>query len=116
MNTFRSLLNHDFSVDRIRRTPNGQGGWLIDYVAHGSVRGRLRPASSSESEVAALEQRDLTHVFYCEYGFDIKRGDRVTGGGLQVYVDAVREPSTSHEHLEVDCSTTQVEVNAPEGS
>lgn len=113
---FDSLLNHSYSLARIRRTPDGQGGWAIDYVPTGTVPGRLRPASASESLAAAQESRSLTHVLYVRYGTDIQRGDRVTGAGQEVYVDGVREPSTAHEHLEVDCSTSQVEVSVEDGS
>jgi SPP1 family predicted phage head-tail adaptor len=114
MTVFTSLLNHNFTVSRRRRTPDGQGGWVIDYVEMGTIRGRLRPASSSERELAAVEQRLVTHVFYCLAGEDIARGDRLTLDDLTVDVDAVREPSTAGEHYEIDCSDYQAEVSLEE--
>lgn len=113
---FHSLLNHTFAVSRIRRTPNGQGGWAVDYVANGEVLGRLRPASGAEVLAAQQEGWSLSHVLYVEGGEDIQRGDMVVGGGQTVYVAGVRDPSTAHEHLEIDCTSTQPEVSAGEGS
>lgn len=112
---FISLLNNDFTLARIQRTPNGQGGWEIAYTASGTVRGRLRPASGAEVIAAQQEGYTLSHVLYVAAGADIQRGDRVTGAGQEVYVAGVREPSTSAHHLEIDCSNTQVEVSTEEG-
>lgn len=111
---FISLLNNDFTLARIQRTPNGQGGWAASYVANGTVRGRLRPASGEEVLAAQQEGYTLSHVLYVAAGADIQRGDRVDGGGQTVYVEGVREPSTSAHHLEIDCSNGQSEVSTVE--
>lgn len=116
MSVFTSLLNNDFAISRRRRTPDGQGGWVIDYVAQGTARGRIRPASSAEREVAQREERQITHVLYVVAGTDIERGDRVTVGDLTVDVEAIREPSKAGEHYEIDCRERQVEVSTEEGS
>jgi SPP1 family predicted phage head-tail adaptor len=111
---FQSLLNNDVAIERRQRTPDGQGGWAIGYLAGDTVRGRIRPASSSEREVAQLEERQITHVLYVLAGTDIERGDRVTVGDLVVEVEAIREPSKAGEHLEIDCRERQVEVASEE--
>jgi len=116
MTVFESLLNNTFTVSRRRRTTDGQGGWVIDYVNPIQVRGRLRPASSREREVAMLEEREISHVLYVVAGTDIKRGDQVILGDLSVEVEAIREPSKAGEHLEIDCRERQPEVSAEEGS
>lgn len=115
MTVFESLLNNTFSHYRRRRTSDGQGGWSIDYPLQGTVEGRIRPASSSEREVAMAEERDISHVFYCAADEDVQRGDRLvatssSGRTLTVEVDAVREPSLAGEHLECDCQERQVEA------
>lgn len=115
MSTFTSLLNHDFTHRRRRRTPDGQGGWALDYVAMGTVRGRIRPATSLERESAMAMERIVTHVFYCVAGEGVRRGDQLeatSAGGytLIVEVDALREPSLAGEHLEFDCNEWQAEV------
>lgn len=114
MTVFESLLNNVFTVERRRRSLDGQGGWAIDYVEIDPVRGRIRPASSREREIAQQEGRDITHVLYVVAGVDVKRGDRVTVGNLSVEAEAVREPSKAGEHLEIDCLERQPEVSAEE--
>jgi SPP1 family predicted phage head-tail adaptor len=119
MSVFESLLNNDFAVSRRRRTPDGRGGWVIDYVSIGTVRGRLRPVASrsSRERVEAQQQsREITHVLYVVAGENIKRGDRVTLNSLVVDVEAVREPSRAGEHLEIDCREIQQEQTLEEGS
>ena len=116
MSVFESLLNNDFVQSRRRRTPDGQGGWAIDYVSLGAIRGRLRPASSRERTEAQQQGREITHVLYVVAGTDIKRGDRVTLNSLVVDVEAVREPSRAGEHLEIDCREIQQEQTLEDGS
>lgn len=111
MTVFESLLNNLFTVERRRRSPDGRGGWAIDYVQIDPMLGRIRPATSREREVAQLEEREITHVLYVVAGSDIARGDRVTGDGLTVDVRAIREPSRAGEHLEIDCRERQVEIS-----
>lgn len=121
MTVFTSLLITTFTHERRRRTPDGQGGWSIDYVEQGTVTGRIRPATSSERQLAMQEERQVTHVFYCQADEDVRRGDRLTAtspGGYQlvVDVDALREPSLAGEHYEFDCNERQAEESVEEGS
>jgi SPP1 family predicted phage head-tail adaptor len=111
---FESLLNHEASIARRRRSPDGQGGWAIDYAPHATARGRIRPAGSAEREAAQAEQREISHVLYVLADVDIARGDRVTVDGLTVDVVGVREPSKAGEFYQVDCLEKQVEENEPE--
>jgi head-tail adaptor len=106
---FESLLNHDYSVYRRMRLADHQGGWQLLYTDTGLVKGRLRPATSQEREVAALEERRISHVFYCDAEEDIVRGDSLIGDGVVVNVVGVREPSRAGHHLEIDCLERQAE-------
>ena len=116
MGVFSSLLNNDFTHWRRRRTADGQGGWVIDYPTSTTIRGRIRPASSREQQVAQSEEREVTHVFYCLPTDDVRRGDKlqvtspVSGYVLTAEVGALREPSMAGEHLEFDCEEIQQEV------
>lgn len=107
---FSALLNNTFTVSRRTRTSDGEGGWVIGYDAISSVAGRIRPASSTEREVASSDERVITHVLYTEIE-DIRRGDRVTCDDLVVEVVGIREPSKASHHLEIDCVERQEEVN-----
>jgi SPP1 family predicted phage head-tail adaptor len=111
MTVFESLLNNAFAIERRVRTHDGQGGWTITYQAVGTVRGRIRPASVAERDLAQAEQREVSHVLYLVDGADIERGDRVTvTGELTVAVLGIREPSLADHHLEIDCLEIQREV------
>lgn len=116
MPVFDSLLNNIFQVERRTRTSDGQGGWTIGYTSVDPVLGRIRPASSKEREVAAQEQREISHVWYTRTGKNIERGDRVTCGVLAVEVLGIREPSLANEHWEIDCLQIQIEVSGEAGS
>lgn len=130
MSVFDSLLNHTFQVARMRRSPDGQGGWSIDYVEIDPVEGRLRPASSSEREEAQRMERRITHIWYVRAGEDVARGDVVspgalvidgarvssTSGEIVVEIDAIREPSLAGHHLEIDCRERQLETSMIGGS
>lgn len=111
MGIFDGLLNHEFTISRIARIPDGQGGWVKSWVEIGTVNGRMRPASGAEREVALQEQREISHVLYTRTTADIARGDRVEGGGVSVEVLGVREPSLADHHYEIDCQLVQLEVN-----
>jgi SPP1 family predicted phage head-tail adaptor len=113
---FESLLNNWFVISRQEKMSDGQGGWLTSYVSIGIVRGRIRPASSSERQVAQENQRQITHVLYVLPKTDIARGDLVTCDGLAVDVQGVRDPSFAGHHLEVDCVETQRDVTQEAGS
>jgi SPP1 family predicted phage head-tail adaptor len=116
MSVFESLLNNTGSNSRKQRTPDGQGGWSIDYVVVGTHACRIRPATSAEKTVAQQEERKITHVLYVVAGTDIVRGDRETVQDLVVEVDGIREPSKAGEHLEIDCLERQPEQSSEEGS
>lgn len=113
---FLSLLNNVAAVLRRTRISNGQGGWIIAYTFIGTLLVRIRPASSTEQEVAQREKRQITHVLYAEYGADIFRGDKVVVGNLVVDVKGIREPSKAGHHLEIDCLEKQLEKDAEDES
>jgi len=116
MTVFASLLNNTFTVSRRARTSDGQGGHAIAYVEIGTVAGRIRPATSSEQEVADSEEQQISHVLYVDAGSDIARGDLVECGDLAVEVLGIREPSLAGKHLEIDCQERQNESTEEYGS
>ncbi len=111
-----ALYNATFTVNRPTRTPDGQGGFALGYAEAGTLRGRLRPASSSERTVARQDQAVVSHVFYCAAESDLRRGDLVSGAGQTVEVIAVREPSHAGHHWECDCREYQKEREEEAGS
>lgn len=109
MSVFHSLLNNEFGVNRKMRAPDGEGGWPEVYVDIGTILGRLRPTTAAERTTADQEQARISHVLYTEAGEDIERGDIIIGGGNTVEVLALREPSHSDHHYEIDCRESQKE-------
>lgn len=112
MRAFDALLIHPFTISRRARIDDGRGGAPVTYTEIGTERGRIRPASSEERQIAAQEGRQISHVLYLRGGADIGRGDQVEGAGLMVDVLAVREPSRAGHHLEIDCRERQSEAEA----
>ena len=95
---FRALLNNTFVVQRRTRTTDGQGGWTIGLTQVSRVSGRIRPANTKEREVAASEERELSHVLYVVSDANIARGDYVTTQGVIFEVMGIREPSLMDHH------------------
>lgn len=107
MTLIETLYISTFSRTRKSRTSNGQGGWTESYGSAASIEGRMRPATATERLMAAQRQAEISHVFYCAADEDVVRGDHLTGEGRTYEVIAVREPSHSGHHLEVECRETQ---------
>ena len=116
MRAFDALLNQSFTISRRARIDDGRGGAPVTYTEIGVEMGRIRPASSTERQVAAQEGRQISHVLYVRGGADIGRGDQVEGAGLLVDVLGVREPSRAGHHLEIDCLERQTEAEWEPGS
>jgi len=116
MSAIERLFNNTFTLYRRDRTADGQGGWSVTYASNGTAEGRIRPASSAEREVALQEQAQISHVLYVLADTDIARGDQVELGEQVWDVIAVREPSLSSVHYEVDCLETQTETTVEDGS
>lgn len=110
------LYIHVATLFRPTRTPDGQGGWSIGYAAMGTVAGRLRPATASERVAADQRQAHVSHVFYCGVDEDVRRDDLLIVEDQTVKVIAVREPSHSGHHLEIDCLEIQKGQDQEAGS
>lgn len=106
------LYNHAFTISRIQRMSDAQGGWTVGYVVVDTCQGRLRPVSTSERTVSNQEQAKVRYVLYCATTIDVRRADLVSGAGKVVEVVAVREPSLAGHHLEVDCE--EIQKSTPE--
>lgn len=118
MGVFESLLNKSFRVWSLLRESDGQGGWPESWSAGDAIEGRMRPATSKEREEAALEEREISHVFYCGADETVTRGCQLEDveDGVMFEVKGVREPSRAGHHLEIDCLELQAEVSEEAGS
>ncbi len=110
MALIESLLITTFTQTRRTRASDGQGGFTETWSeVDAALVGRMRPASAAERTVAQQAQAAISHVLYLLASETIYRGDRVTDGDRTWDVIAVREPSHSGHHLEVDCREVQIE-------
>lgn len=98
----KHLFNKIFTHQRKIHVDDGQGGTYLDWQNIGTIRGRLRPASASERTVAAQEQAEISHIFYCSADEDIRRGDRLISADLTVEIIAIKDPSYMGHHLECE--------------
>lgn len=112
MGIITNLLNKTASIYRRTRTTDGQGGWTIGYSLVETASVRVSPKSGSEQEIAATDDRKITHSVYSLTTADIERGDKLVIGDLSLEVLDVKEPSLLGHHYEIDCVEWQKEVSA----
>ena len=107
---FETMLNNTFFVYRKTSLADGQGGWINSLSTVGTVRGRMRPTSSTERVTAQGEEQKVDYVLYTLAGEDVEKGDIILIGDLSTEVVAVREPSLAGAHYEIDLYEIQHEV------
>lgn len=105
----RGLMNRTYTVLRRRRTPDGQGGFQAAYEPVFSLPGRLSAGPGRPHLRAQAVLAEVSHTFYAVGTPDVRRGDRIEGGGVTVEVLAVRDPSRAGHHLECDCREVQTD-------
>lgn len=101
------LLNETVTINRPTRTSDNAGGWTESPTTIGDVQGRVRPTTTGEREASAHQEADVTHVVYTHTSADIQRGDELAARGVTLHVEAVREPSVTGHHYEIDCRELQ---------
>jgi len=101
------LGGRKLTIQRKGRVQDGQGGWREDWTGIGSERGKLRPASAREREIAGQQQAVVSHVSYLRKGANVKLGDRLLLDDVGYEVIAVREPGLAGKHLEIDLNEVQ---------
>lgn len=107
--SLRTLMNQTFQVSRLQKVPDGAGGHSKEWVYSHDVKGRLRPTIRVAEQMRAEQSgAEITHVFYCLVGVDVKRNDQLTDGKRTIQIVAVREPSKP-SHYECDAKEIQQE-------
>jgi SPP1 family predicted phage head-tail adaptor len=103
------LFNNTFYLYRVKRTDDGQGGWLETTQLVGTFKGRISPVSGIPKLVARSEEVHFSHRIYTDADEDVRKGDIVTLRTLVLEVISVHEPSMMQHHLEIDCRERQEE-------
>lgn len=99
-----SLLNVTADTYRNDPTPDGQGGFVQNFVFVATVSCRVRSLTLREMEAIAQRFPKVTTRIYTPPGADILEGD-VLDMGVQGFmrVQNVNEPSKLNHHLEINC-------------
>ena len=109
MPIIEALLNNTFSLSRVSRTDDAQGGWVEEYSPVGTFRGRIYPVEGTERDIARSEEVQITHKVYTHANEDIRKGDLISLRTLVLEVVMVREPSMAQHHLVLECRERQEE-------
>ena len=100
MRSIEHLYIHELKLKRKTVTRDSQGGVVETWQEVKTFKGRIRPASISERELAAKEEATISHVVYCDPSVGITRGDIVVYGDLESEIIGVSNPSYLSHHLE----------------
>ena len=106
MGRISHLLNRSPRIKRDTSTSDGQGGFTTTLTEVATPKGRRHAASGSDRFVAGREEADVTHVWYFDFGVDIKVRDTIEDGGIQYEVLALLPPSED-EFLKVQAQEIQ---------
>lgn len=110
--SFDSLMIHSINVLRRNGSSDGAGGFTLEFAPIASgIKGRIRPASSSEINLGDRWDAAVSHVAYMRPR-DVRRDDRLQLGDIIFRVIAVQEPSRMGHHLEVMCQ--QIQIKEPD--
>lgn len=103
------LLPETITVERPTRTDDGTGGWEESNTTVGDVAGRVRPTTVREREQLSGEAHEaqVTHVAYTQTDADVVRGDELVVRGQRLVVTAVKEPSVTGHHYEIEAREVQ---------
>ena len=100
------LLNRSPSIKRDTSTSDGQGGFTTTLTEVATPKGRRHAARGTDRFVAGREDVDVTHVWYFDFGVDIKIQDTIEDGGAKYEVLALLPPSLD-EFLKVQAQEIQ---------
>ncbi len=74
------MLRHRVQLQRQQRTPDGIGGFDIEWTTYATVSAYIAPLSGTETVVAMQIQDSTTHRLYIRYRAEILPEDRVLFG------------------------------------
>jgi SPP1 family predicted phage head-tail adaptor len=98
----KGLFNNTFTPQTVTRTTDSVGGYTEAWTDGTAFRGRMRPLSNSERTSSDKVTVFATHRLYCDASVTLTEADRVTFDSRTFEVRAVRNPSESNHHLEID--------------
>lgn len=106
MGRISHLLNRSPSIKRDTSTADGQGGFTTALTEVATPKGRRQAARGTDRLVAGREDVDVTHIWYFDFGIDVKVRDTIEDGGTKYEVLALLPPSQD-EFLKVQAQEIQ---------
>ena len=106
MGRISHLLNRSPSIKRDTSTADGQGGFTTTLTEVATPKGRRHAARGTDRFVAGREDVDVTHIWYFDFGVDVKVRDTIEDGGIKYEVLALLPPSED-EFLKVQTQEIQ---------
>ena len=101
------LGGRKITIQRKTRVSDDQGGWTEGWADKATERGKIRPASTSERNIAGQDESLTTHVAYLRVGCDLMFGDRLLISDIGYEITGIREPAGAGKHYEVDLKMVQ---------
>lgn len=107
------LLNRTLTVWRPSLTPDGSGGFDVDFDDVGEVRAKVDQPSTLERQRADQWGSEHTHNIYLEPDAQVFRGDELRGDDQVFRVLATVEPSYA-VYLKAPAQLVQAEPDGAE--
>ena len=101
------LGGRKISVQRNTEVADGQGGFLQGWAVIAEERGRVRPATGKEMEIARNLQGVVTHITYLRAAAPVQSGDRLLVNDITLRVHAIRQPALAGRFIAIDCEELQ---------
>lgn len=102
------LLNRRMTVMRPHTTGDGGGGQTTEWRVAGTVRARVDQPTATERETGDQNGADISHPVYLLPRADVRRGDRLVDGALDLLVLKIYGPSAP-KYRRADCEERQSE-------
>ena len=107
MPSISHLLNRTTTLKREGTTDDGQGGFTTALTTVSTPRGRRFSARGSDRQVVGREEAIVSHVWYFDFGLDIRVRDVIEEGEVSYEVLAVLLPSLD-DYIKIQAKEIQV--------
>ena len=97
------LLRKRVTIAQESRTPDGRGGYALDWTTVATVWGDLRDLSSRERLAAQQLESDIAVAITIRHRTDITSAMRATVDGVNYQIRGVRDPDGRKSMLILDC-------------
>lgn len=98
-------LRHRVRIERLKRIPDGGGGWDEDWVTHAEVWAKVETLSGREYWQAQQVQSEATMRLTMRHRADLLPADRIVYDGQTLNIQHIADPDGRRERLEVLCKT-----------